>query len=146
MYRFVVIVHCADQMTVEQQQAPAAAEEAPPPPQQQQQQQRQQGEQPSAGADKPSTASPAPEQLEGLVGMLGLDSAQDELQQWLQEEAAAAEERQRRRASAGVDSGGESTDAGLSEGESDWGFTSGGETTGDEGTDVDDYDGYNEDV
>lgn len=100
---------------------------------------------PTEPAEQPAAAASAEQPLEGLVGMLGLDAAQDDLQQWLQEEAAAAGERERRRAEA-VDSGGESTDAGLSEGESDWGFTSGGETTGDEGTDVDEYDGYNEDV
>lgn len=130
-------------------EAEASSPEGPQLPQQQQEQQAT-VEAAAAAASEPATSAAAAageEPLEGFVGMLGLGAAQDELQQWLREEAAAADVRQRQRtAAAAGDSGGESTDAGFSEGESEWGLTSGGETTGDEGADVDEYNEYNEDV
>uniref|UniRef100_A0A383W949 Transcription factor IIIC subunit 5 HTH domain-containing protein n=1 Tax=Tetradesmus obliquus TaxID=3088 RepID=A0A383W949_TETOB len=158
------------QRQMQRQQAERAARDAAAGGQQQQQDGEQQQQQ----------------ALDGLVsGMLGLEAPsgqQDELQAWLAEEAAAAEERRQRRAAAaaaaeggggeageasglsGTD-GGESTDAGLSEADSDW-ATSGGETSGgDDGDDdergggssdydaagaggeeLDEYEQYNQDV
>ncbi|WIA33960.1 hypothetical protein OEZ86_007055 [Tetradesmus obliquus] len=157
------------QRQMQRQQAERAARDAAAGQQQQQQDGEQQQQQ---------------QALDGLVsGMLGLEARsgqQDELQAWLAEEAAAAEERRQRRAAAaaaeggggeageasglsGTD-GGESTDAGLSEADSDWatsgGETSGGDDDGDEdgrgssdydaagagGEELDEYEQYNQDV